>query len=309
MDRDDAKEKFKEADLLFHDRQYARALEILTELDRQYPNQRSILFPMARCLAGLRRLSEAMDLAERIARDFDYAPAKELRARLEDKHARISSLPPHSTSSFDPPADNADAPIETPKPAKAAIREPKSSTEQKAATDPVPPAVSKSPMSVAIAVCVGLVLLSYGVYAGIAATVAKPAVVYTIDLAEKLSDTNATTDAPWQEIMFLWVGFVIHLYALACLPMYMALRFAGALRFNRFGEDMKDAATFTLYGFLLAPLIVVGWAVFFMLLRRHFEITAGQTLRAIGVFCAMFAVVYLIDWAILAYTLHPVLAG
>lgn len=306
MNREDAKEKFKEADLLFHDRQYARALEILAELDRQYPNQRAILFPMARCLAGLRRLSEAMDLADRIARDFDYAPAKELRARLEDKHARISSLPPHSTSSFDPPADGEEAPVETPKPAKAAKppREPKSPPEkQKAEKDPVVTTESKPPKRVAIIVCIGLVLLSYGVYAGVGATIAKPAVQFALQADAQPADT------PWQEFMFLLVGFVIHLYALACLPMYAALRFAGALRFNQFGEDLKDAATFTLYGFLLAPLIGIGWFVFFVMLRRHFEMSTGQTLRVIGTFCAMFAVLYIIDWAILSYALDPVLAG
>lgn len=299
MNRDEAKEKFKEADLLFHDRQYARALEILAELDRQYPNQRAILFPMARCLGGLRRLSEAIDLAERIARDFDYPPALELKTRLEDKHARISSIPPHAISSFDPPA-------ETPKPAKGVVLpkdedipgNPKAAVKEIAEEEP-----ARLPLPVAIGVCLGLVLLSYGVYAGVGATVAKPAVLHTMNA------TGAPAATPWQELMFLWVGFVVHLYALACLPMYAALRFAGALRFNRFGEDMKDAAAFTLYGFLLAPLIGIGWFVFFALLRRHFELTAGQALRTIAVFCVLFGVVYAVDWAILSYALHPVLAG
>lgn len=306
MNRDDAKEKFRQADRLFNERQYAPALEILAELDRMYPNQRAVLYPMARCLAGLRRLSEAIDLAERIARDFDYVPAKELKERLRDKHARISSIPPNSSiSSFDPPAD-------TPKPVKKVVV-PREEDIPPIPEEPTAPAaeeeVARTPVRVAVLVCAGLVLLSYGVYAGVVATVAKPAVVYTVELAAELADKASTTEAPWQELMFLWVGFTIHLYALACLPMYAALKIGGALQHGSFGADMKDAATFTLYGFLLAPLVVIGWIVFFVLLRRGFGMSTGETVKVLALFCAMFAALYAIDWSILTFALHPILAG
>ncbi len=301
MNRDDAKEKFREADRLFNAREYAKALEILADLDRTYPNQRAVLFPMARCLGGLRRLSEAIDLADRIYRDFEYQPAKDLRERLQDKHARISSLPPQSISSFDPPA-------ETPKPGKNVVV-PRDEDIEAFPQNIEPVAeeeggeISPTSSRVAVLMCVGLVLLSYGVYAGVGATAGKPALEYAMAVDASSEPT------PWQEIMFLWVGFVVHLYALACLPMYAALRFAGALRFDSFGPDFKDAATYTLYGFLLAPLILIGWIVFFFVLRRGFEITTGQTARALGAFCVLFCVLYAADWALVNFALNPMLVG
>jgi len=298
MDRDVAKEKFREADRLFNERQYAKALEILSELDRTYPNQRAVLFPMARCLAGLRRLSEAIDLADRIARDFEYGPAAELKTRLQDKHARISSMPPaNSISSFDPPAN-------TPKPAKPIVLPRDEDIEPvPAKADPEPEReTQRTPVQVAAGVCAGLVLLSYGTYAGVGATVANPAVTY---LLEGTSDAAA----PWQELMFLWVGSVVHLYLLACIPMYAAVKFAGGLQHDTFGDNLKDAATVTLYGFLLAPIVLIGWIVFFVLLRRHFGMGTGHTMRAIVVFGLLFAVVCAVDWALLSFVLHPALAG
>jgi hypothetical protein len=302
MNRDEAKEKFHEAERLFAERQFARALDVLTELDRTYPNQRHILYPMARCLAGLKRRSEAMDLADRIARDFDYGPAKELKDRLKDKHARISSLPPVSSiSSFDPPAD-------TPKPKHAKTPPP--------ADDP-PPApkladatakadaneVAHTPAPVAFGACLALIALSFAVYAGVGATVAQPAIAFAMDA------DGAPAQTPWQELMFLWAGLAVHLCMLACLPLYAALRLTGALRGARFRDDLIDAATFVLYGFLLTPIVVVGWFIYFVLLRREFGMTTGQTARTIAVSLVLFVAVSAVDWAILTYGVNPVLAG
>lgn len=301
MNREDAKEKFREADRLFNGREYTKALEILAELDRTYPNQRAILFPMARCLAGLRRLSEAIDLADRIYRNFEYQPAKELKERLQDKHARISSMPPQSISSFDPPAETPKSNKKVVVPRDEDIAAFPENTEPAAMDEGGE--MSSTPARVAVLVCVGLVLLSYGVYAGVGATAGKPALEYAMAV------DASSASKPWQEIMILWVGFVTHLYALACLPMYAALRFAGALRYQSFGPDMKDVATYTLYGFLLAPILLIGWVVFFFVLRRGFEMTTGQAVKAFGVFCTLFCLLYAVDWAILNFALNPALAG
>jgi hypothetical protein len=77
-----SREKFKRADQLFRDGDFAQALVLLEELDREHPDTRNILVPMAMCLDRLGRQDEALPLAERLTRQFADARARALAERL-----------------------------------------------------------------------------------------------------------------------------------------------------------------------------------------------------------------------------------
>jgi hypothetical protein len=78
----ESREKFKRADQLFRDGDFAQALALLEELDRDHPDTRNILVPMAMCLDRLGRPEEALPLAERLTRKFADSRARALAERL-----------------------------------------------------------------------------------------------------------------------------------------------------------------------------------------------------------------------------------
>lgn len=82
VDGQESREKFKKADALFNAGDYAAALVLLEGLDREHPNTRNILVPMAMCLERLGRHDEALPLCDEIVRRFADRRARELRERL-----------------------------------------------------------------------------------------------------------------------------------------------------------------------------------------------------------------------------------
>ena len=83
MNRDEAKRRFDQADVLYRQERYGEALEILDALDREFPDTRHVMYPRAMCLGKLKRLAEAVGVCDRIVERFGYAPARELRKALQ----------------------------------------------------------------------------------------------------------------------------------------------------------------------------------------------------------------------------------
>ncbi len=93
MDSREATEKFRWADDLFRAHEWARALGVLEELDAVYPNERKVLFPMARCLAELRRFDDAILICDRLIAEHNHDRAARLRARLLEHLGRPAACP------------------------------------------------------------------------------------------------------------------------------------------------------------------------------------------------------------------------
>lgn len=85
MDKEDARDLFKNADRMFKAGDFVASLELLNRLDREFPNERHIMYPRARCLAALGRTSEAMALCEQLIHVHGYGPASALKEFLEKK--------------------------------------------------------------------------------------------------------------------------------------------------------------------------------------------------------------------------------
>jgi hypothetical protein len=112
MNEQEAKGAFKEGAALYEQGHYQAALDILTQLDRQFPNNVRVQFPIARCLAKLGRTDEAMRLCEQLIASHNHQPAMELRARLQPAQPgaaeTVPGAPPVEATSLEALSANLD---------------------------------------------------------------------------------------------------------------------------------------------------------------------------------------------------------
>lgn len=340
MDKDQAREKFKLADRLFNEQQFGPALKVLTELNSAFPNERHILYPMARCLAGLGRNGEAIDLADRIVRQFDYSPAMELYKKLKSMKAGgglaalesgsdpdlmmavpsldsdpVVDLPPGvPTLDSDPvmplpgmPKFDSDPPP-LPKDLDALVS---SSFGSKTAVPPRVPAAAGSSRN-AVLLWVGLAAGSVLIYLAAAATVGRPMLEFQQRAAEDPSfmenSENPFAEFPFGSMGAMFVVGCITSLLISCFPGYWSLRILDALPMNDFGEDMKDIALYTLFGFLLSPILVIGWIIFLVILAKHYELSFGKLVGVVVLWILFDILVWIPVWIVMQVVTASVLA-
>lgn len=298
MEKDQAREKFRLADRLFNEQQFGPALKVLTELNAAFPNERHILYPMARCLAGLGRNGEAIDLADRIVREFDYAPAMDLYrklktlktgdglAALESSSDPVINLPPgiptlDSDPVMPPPGvakfDSDPPPL--PRDLDALVSRPFG------AQSGGPPVRAGSDPRRAVMLWVGMAIVSALVYLGVAATAGRPVLEFQQAINENPAFLDESEDpmaeVPWGPMGMMFVIGCVTSLVISCFPGYWSLRIVDALPANDFGEDMKDIALYTLFGFLLAPILLIGWIIYLVILAKHYELSFGKLLGVV----------------------------
>jgi hypothetical protein len=109
MDALEATQKFKDADTLFKQGEYVEALIVLNQLNREYPNMKNVLYPMALCFDRLGRPGDVRRLCERLILDFDDPRAKALLDSFETPpgpeptpaRGPASTPVPHAVPDFD----------------------------------------------------------------------------------------------------------------------------------------------------------------------------------------------------------------
>ena len=112
MDAKEAEERYHRADALFREGKPREAMEILTRLDRQFPNTRRILFPMALCLERMGFPAEAEQICDRLISQFRFEKAVEIKARiLAARNAPAAAQGAAASSAVGPqPVDVPDTP-------------------------------------------------------------------------------------------------------------------------------------------------------------------------------------------------------
>ncbi|HRI87313.1 MAG TPA: tetratricopeptide repeat protein [Candidatus Hydrogenedentes bacterium] len=81
--------RFKDADRLFRGKQFAEALAVLNDLDRDFPNVKNILYPRAVCLAHLGRHEEALEVCRQLKVEFGDPRAEPLMNEISLKRKSI----------------------------------------------------------------------------------------------------------------------------------------------------------------------------------------------------------------------------
>lgn len=74
---------YQEAIQLIRVGRYEEALTLLKEIDRERPNVKNVLYPMAFCCEKLGYSEEGMDICDHLITEHDHAKAREIKARIE----------------------------------------------------------------------------------------------------------------------------------------------------------------------------------------------------------------------------------
>ena len=82
MDKHEINVLYKQALQLVKVGKYAEGLAILTDIDRERPNVKGVIYPMAVCLEMLGRFDEAVELCDRLTAEFDEPKGELLKARI-----------------------------------------------------------------------------------------------------------------------------------------------------------------------------------------------------------------------------------
>ncbi len=313
MDKEQAREKFRLADKLFNDQQYGPALKVLTELNSAFPNERHVLYPMARCLTALGRNGEALDLADRIVRQFDYAPATDLYKRLSSlkRGDGLAGLEAGSDPALalKVPSLDSDPVVDLPPGVMTLDSDPVMPPPGMPKFDSDPPPLPKDLDSLvskpfdaqsggpapvtqrgdsrrAVMFWVGLTIFGFLAYFTIIAVAGGPLHEFERRLEENPSfieeSDNPIAEFPWSSLgIFILAGFVCW-FPLTCFPGYWSLRVLDALPANDFGEDMKDIALYTLFGLLLLPVLFIGWIIYLVILAKHYQLSFGKLVGVVG---------------------------
>ncbi|MCC6796718.1 MAG: tetratricopeptide repeat protein [Candidatus Hydrogenedentes bacterium] len=80
----DAKEKFNHADQMFREKNFPAALEVLDELDKEFPDTKNVIYPRAMCLARVGRFDEALDLCRQLKVEFADPRGEKLMTKISD---------------------------------------------------------------------------------------------------------------------------------------------------------------------------------------------------------------------------------
>lgn len=321
MDKEQAREKFRLADKLFNEHQFGPALKVLTELNSAFPNERHILYPMARCLAGLGRNGEAVDLADRIVRQFDYPPATELYKRLKSMKTgdglaalesgsdpglmlRVPSLDSDPVVDLPPGVPTLDSDPVLPPPGMPKFDSdppplPKEldslvSRPFGAQSGGPPPAVQTSSRGALIFwIALGIVVpLAYLGTLMSSVPKIRHFQVVAQEATQREEDIPAD-EVPWAAVGSLLLMAVATTYILGCIAGYWSLRVAEALPSGDFGDSMKDIALYTLFCFMLWCVLLIGWIFIPIILAKHYSLSFGKTILVVLLWIAFDTLLWL----------------
>lgn len=93
MGKRDALARFRKADELYRAERYVEALTLLDALDAEFPNQKNVLFPKARCLYHLRQFEEALSICQDLVLHHGDAKAQKLIERIKATMSGPHTLP------------------------------------------------------------------------------------------------------------------------------------------------------------------------------------------------------------------------
>ncbi len=107
----DSTRYFKQADELYCAGRYQEAMEVLSDLNRRYPNTKNILYPLALCLEKLQRTDEAVLICDQLTALFQDPRAAQLKERISASQMSALFAPidldmPRRTEALRPPLDN-----------------------------------------------------------------------------------------------------------------------------------------------------------------------------------------------------------
>lgn len=74
---------YQEAIQLIRVGRFEEALVLLKEIDRERPNVKNVLYPMAFCCEKLGYAEEGIDICDHLISEYDHSKAREIKTRIE----------------------------------------------------------------------------------------------------------------------------------------------------------------------------------------------------------------------------------
>jgi len=247
LDAEEASRKFKQADELFRQGEYAQALHLLGQVNDAYPDQRRILYPMALCL-------------EKLEQPQDAPKAQALKARLGAKRER-----PEQATSIDALQDQTDQPAAEPPPVP----------KQAAGFNWKPWAIGGGAVLV---VAVLALPLFFGDWSGPATESAEAS------SAETGSERFEQIVANLPELgtgasVFLIVLFGVLQWGFATLVAYVVLMWMGRLIHDDLVPDIIDVAIIVLITTVVSAVLpLLGFIIALIIFSKHYELSCGELL-------------------------------
>ena len=290
MKAHEAEAKFKQADTLFRQARYREALELLVELDRAFPNTKRILFPLALSLFHTDCQGEAVQLCDRLIANFDYAKAKDLKARIESGElpgafmagAEGPSVPP---GTFVPPGKDPPEPM----------AEPASS--------------SRWPWYVFIGVCVA-VLVGLPLVGGLMKDTPPPepagdavseaaTAVESVEATELDGEPDGSAEGSNSTRLALTALAFLISAILGCVAFYFVMAFMGHLLHEDVGSNIVDVVLTQIIMALLGLIPIVGWIFALQYMAKHYDLSCGELIIAILLLAAVNAGITVAIFALL----------
>ena len=82
MEDDQAKADFRKSSVLYEMGRYQESMHILTSLDRAFPNNPDVLYPLARCMAKQGWVEDALEICVRLEALCRHPKARKLQKRI-----------------------------------------------------------------------------------------------------------------------------------------------------------------------------------------------------------------------------------
>ncbi len=240
MDAQAAERKFQEADALFREGRHRDALRLLQEVNDAYPNNRRVVWAMARCHQAVGQTQAALDACEYLIQRWDYNRAHRMKARLLAESRQQTQTP--GTGAVGGGLDVAPPP-------------------------PMPPgeAQREGPDWKRIG------LIGGGVLAVLVVLAVLPF------LARPGSGAGSETATQWSGVAVV-VFLIVGQFLGGVGVLYVALMVLGKLLHDTFVENLLDVALFALIVGVVGLVPVVGWIIGLVILSNHYDMSCGELL-------------------------------
>lgn len=273
MTSDQSSALFREASQYFQNNQFNEALQRLNQLNKAFPGNQKILYPLAQCMANTNRPDDARKICNFLIQQFDDPNAKQLLEKIDAPEDPLAAL---GLGNFDLGLD--------PVPSHAAN-----------ANQPPLQRATAFEESIPYLIWVAIALVAYIQY--ILVSKGFDVQAFTLDINDAIENQTLSI-SDFSPIFGLGISSLIYNYIFAIFISYFALKTFSALPNDDFMDDMKDAALYTFFCFLLFFIPVFGWIAIPVIISKHYELEFGKTILVVIVWIVYDLILTAINWTI-----------
>jgi len=275
MDAQQSKAAFNKAGQHFQNQQYNEALQILNQLNKANPGNKDILYPMSQCMVKTDRLESAQKICDFLIEKFDHAGAKKVAGEIQAANDPMAGLDVGGLGIDNLSGDLGDL-------SGGLDMDIGGSSKPKTAPPPLPlQRATALDEAKPIILWVGILIAGLAQYLYLLNGFDGQAMLDTWEQAEEFSMDLVSP------LMPLILSGMLFSYIYWVFVSYFSLKIFSHLPNDDFMDDMKDAALYTFFCYLLCFVPIVGWIAIPIVIKKHYELEIGQLALVIMVWIGM----------------------